>query len=78
MREERGIIDAPLTLRVGLIVSGTATAPIVVEAGGHLILRGTAQAGLTVRPGGKAEIDGVVRGGLHDEGGEVLVRGMIE
>ncbi len=75
-RLEAGRVNGPLTVSDDLVLTGLATHPITVLAGGDLQLSGMAAAGLDVQTGGRARVSGMLQGTLTCAG-DVELTGLL-
>jgi hypothetical protein len=65
------------TLRKHLQLNGMADGNIVVPAGVWFILNGTVCGDLLIEASGTAEVNGVVTGSVSDQGGQLIIRGVV-
>jgi hypothetical protein len=74
----RGTLDSPLCVTDTLALHGTVAGPVRVMPSAVFVLRGLCKGNVVVAAGAKAEIWGVVEGDVINQGGDILLGGLVE
>ncbi len=77
MQTENGKIDGNVSINGSLQMNGMFTGNVTVENGAYLILNGMATQSITLKKGGYLEVNGTVVGTIYNQGGSLVVRGMV-
>jgi len=74
---ETGTVVGDLLIETGMILTGIVLGSVTVANEGDLVLRGTIGKDLIVLEGGRAKITGVVGRDIINQGGFILVDGLV-
>ncbi len=78
MQTENGKIEGNVSINGSLQMNGMFTGDVTVENGAYLILNGMATQSVTLKKGGSLEVNGTVVGAIYNQGGSLVVRGMVK
>ncbi|MGL5448045.1 MAG: hypothetical protein ACRDBL_12115 [Rhabdaerophilum sp.] len=69
------IVKGTIRLDIDLTVIGLVRGDVIVPKGRRFVLRGMVSGDVVIEKGGAADIFGMIGGKLHNDGGEVSVKG---